>query len=395
MLQGNFANKLPRLSRPGNLVWIAYFLLFAISYFYSDNKHASVIDLIAKLSFVIFPILIGTVEIDRKILEKIFNSFIAGLSVIAIYSIVHAFYMFHKNGDPGEFFYHTLVITLDANAVFMSFYVIFALYLFITFRFSTVFTKERKFFKWSVFGLLLVFFILLSCRLLIFLFFVYLGIIAVKFLFRNPKKYVLKISILAVVALTLCGIILFTKNPVKERFLLVARGNSDLAFQKDYSNKEFILDNVSIRLLLWRVSIENIKERNLWWTGCGNGDINDIQNEKLLKLGVPGFKKEDGFVSDLHDIYIHNMYLQTLEMIGIPGLICLLLILILPLFSIKYVKNQGTFYIFQATGILFMMQESVLQIQAGVIYFTFFSIVFWSFCYSQKSQKEMTLRATV
>lgn len=395
LVQGNFANKLPRLSRLGNLVWIIYFLLFALSYFYSDNKQASLVDLTTKLSFIIFPILIGTAEIDRKTLEKIFISFITGVSVIAIYAIVHAFYMFHKNGNPGEFFYHTLVITLDANAVYMSFYVIFALYLFITFRFSSVFTKERKFFKWSVFSLLLVFFILLSCRLLIFLFFVYLGIIGIKFLFRNPKKYMLKISILAVAALSFCSIILFTKNPIKERYLIVVRENTNLAFQQDYSNKAFVLDNLNIRLLLWRVSIENIKERNLWWAGCGNGDINDIQNEKLLKLGVPGFKKEDGWISPLHDVYIHNMYLQTLEMIGIPGLICLLVILILPFFSIRYVKNKGTFYIFQSTGILFMMQESVLQIQAGVIYFTFFSIVFWSFCYSQKNHKEVMPRATV
>ncbi|MDH7463252.1 O-antigen ligase family protein [Chitinophagaceae bacterium 26-R-25] len=395
LIQGDFVNKIRHLSKAGYLVWIAYFLLFAASYFYSDNKEASQVDLVAKLSFVIFPILIGTAEIDKKTLEKIFISFIAGISAIAIYAIVHAFYMFHKIGDPSQFFYHTLVITLDANAVYMSFYVIFSLYLFITYRFSSVFTRERKFFKWSVFGLLVVFFILLSCRLLIFLFFMYLGIIAIKFLFRNPKKYMLKISILAFVAITFCSIILFTKNPVKERYLLVARGNIDLAFQKDFSNKDFVLDNVNTRLLIWRVAMENIRERNLWWKGCGNGDINDIQNEKLLQLGVPGFKKEDGFLSPLHDIYIHNMYLQTLEMIGIPGLICLLLILILPFFSIKYVKNKGTFYIFQSTGILFMMQESVLQIQAGVIYFTFFSIVFWSFYYSQKKPKEVMLRATV
>jgi hypothetical protein len=354
-----------------------------------------VLDLTSKLTFIIFPILVGTAEIDRKALEKIFISFITGLSIIALYCIVHAFFMFHKTGEASQFFYHTLVNTLDANAVYMSFYTIFALYLFITFRFTSVFTKERKVFKWSVFGLLLLFFIMLSCRLLIFLYFFYLGIIAVKFLLRNPKKYMLKIGLLAFVVLTFCSIILFTKNPIKERYLLVARGNMDLVFQKDFSHKEFVLDNLNARPLIWRVAIENIAEKNLWWKGCGNGDINDIQNEKYKELGIPGFKKEDGFQSPLYNIAIHNMYLQTLEMIGIPGVICLFLILILPFFSIKYVKNKGTFYIFQATGMLFMMQESVLQTQAGIIYFSYFSIVFWSFYYSQKNQKEIPPRATV
>jgi O-antigen ligase len=396
LIQGGFANKFKRLSKPGYLVWIAYFILFALSYFYSKNKEASLLDLTTKLTFVIFPILIGTVEIDRKTLEKIFNSFIAGLCAIAFFCILYAFCIFQKTGDASQFFYHALVDILDAaNAVYMSFYVIFALFLFITFRFSSVFTKERKPFKWSVFGFLFAFFIMLACRLLIFLFLVYLGIIAVKFLLRNPKKYVLKIVTLAFVVLTFCGFILFTKNPIKERYLLVAKGNMDWVRQKDFSNKNFVLDNVNVRLLIWRVAIENIEERNLWWKGCGNGDINDIQNEKFVQLNVPGFRKDDRYESPLHSIYIHNMYLQSLEMIGIPGLLCLLLILILPFFSIKYVKNKGTFYIFQSTAILFMMQESVLQIQAGIIYFTFFSIVFWSFCYSQKNQKEMPRRATV
>ncbi|MDI3320264.1 O-antigen ligase family protein [Pinibacter soli] len=395
LIQGNFAAKIQRLLKPGYLVWIVYFALFGLSYFYSDNKKESTVDIVSKLTFVIFPILIGTGEIDRKALEKIFISFITGVSLIALFCIIHAFYLFNKNGDASQFFYHTLVSMLDANAVYMSFYTIFALYLFVSFRFTSVFTKKRKAFKWSVFSLLLVFFILLSCRLLIFLFVLYLGLTAVKFLFRNPKKYLLKISILAVVVGTFCSIILFTKNPIKERYLLVARGNMDLVFQKDFSHKEFVLDNLNARPLIWRVAIENIVEKNLWWKGCGNGDINDIQNEKYLQLGIPGFKKEDGFQSPLYNIAIHNMYLQTLEMIGIPGLICLILILALPFFSIRYVKNKGIFYIFQCTGILFMMQESVLQTQAGIVYFVFFSILFWNYYYLQKNNKETPFDATV
>jgi hypothetical protein len=128
-------------------------------------------------------------------------------------------------------------------------------------------------------------------------------------------------------------------------------------------------------------------EKKLWLKGCGSGDLNDIQNSKFEQLGVPGFKKEDGFQSPFRNIAIHNMYLQTLMMIGIPGLLCLLTIVLLPLFYLKGLDNYLIFLAFFISGIMFMCQESVLQTQGGLVYYTFFSVIFWNVHYSNKVSK--------
>lgn len=57
-------------------IWIGYFLLFALSYFYSYNKQQSLLDLQSKLCFLILPLIIGAGKpISNKLLEHIFFSF--------------------------------------------------------------------------------------------------------------------------------------------------------------------------------------------------------------------------------------------------------------------------------------------------------------------------------
>jgi len=88
--------------------------------------------------------------------------------------------------------------------------------------------------------------------------------------------------------------------------------------------------------------------------------------------------------SDLFNVNLHNMYVQSLFMLGIPGLAVFLAIMLGPFFALRYIREKTIFLIFQITAILFMMQESALQTHAGIVFFTFFSQVFWNRSYYNK-----------
>jgi hypothetical protein len=81
--------------------------------------------------------------------------------------------------------------------------------------------------------------------------------------------------------------------------------------------------------------------------------------------------------------------MQSLLMLGLQGLLVFVLIVVLPFFYIKGTEAGTVFIMFQVTAALFMLQESALQTQAGIIYFCFFSQVFWNISYSSvKSRRK-------
>ena len=81
----------------------------------------------------------------------------------------------------------------------------------------------------------------------------------------------------------------------------------------------------------------------------------------------------------------HNQFLQTTIAIGLPGLIVLLLILGIPLF-LFYRQSDFSAVIFVLLIVFNFLFESMLETQAGVIFFSFFLFLFWK----ENASKEKT-----
>jgi hypothetical protein len=96
--------------------WLLYFILFAVSYFYSNNKSVSAFDLQKKLSILLLPLVIGAgIAINKKLAERIFLSFIAGISVAAIICMGNALYSWYHTADTSLFFYPQPYTTHDRH----------------------------------------------------------------------------------------------------------------------------------------------------------------------------------------------------------------------------------------------------------------------------------------
>jgi O-antigen ligase len=129
------------------------------------------------------------------------------------------------------------------------------------------------------------------------------------------------------------------------------------------------------RISIWKNSLQIIAKNSV--LGVGTGDAKDeilkhykLKNEKEL------YSKK---------LNSHNQFLQTTIAIGLLGLIVLLLILGIPLF-LFYKQSDFLAVIFVLLIVFNFLFESMLETQAGVIFFSFFLFLFWK----ENASKEKT-----
>jgi O-antigen ligase len=230
--------------------------------------------------------------------------------------------------------------------------------------------------RWALITILLIFLILLSSRLLIAVF-ILLAIPAylLKLVRSRHRTWGIILAVCIVVS-GLAGLLAFTGNPIHTRYREVMSRDVHIAYLPDYHDTIPRFNNLTLRLFLWRTGMDNVRHHDLWLKGCGNGDEHHIQNARFEELGLTPERQKKYYIS-IQNMNLHNMYMQSLVMLGVPGIIIFLVIMVAPFFFLIKTPHGRFFFIFFAVSLLFMVQESALQTQAGVIFFTFFSCIYW------------------
>ncbi len=381
LLHADFKGSWRRLkSNRGYWPFFLYFLLYALSYTYSADKAQAGFDITQKLSFILLPLILGAgTQITRRGWECILLSLAISLTVVGLVCMARAYLLWRLSGDDEVFFYHRLVAGLDANAVYMAWYVLFSIAALSFYRWTICFHHwHGVLLKWLLIAIQFVFFVLLSSRTML----VMLCMIALPcYLHVQVKKFrwtAWHIIGALLLAATLGAAIIKTDNPVRQRFEDVRPNNLRHAFQSHYADSNQQFSNLTMRLFIWRVGVENIRANKLWWCGAGNGDVHNLQNDRIASYGFR-MTNEFGGPSAMRDIDLHNMYLQTLMAIGIPGLIVLLILLLSPFFFLARTGFPHLSFLFHLSACLFMLQEAVFQTQSGIVYYIFFAVLFWQF----------------
>lgn len=387
ILQANFKETFNNL-RQRKALWpfIIYFLLIAISYTYSDNKEQSSFDINSKLSFVIIPFVIGAgMSINKKQLERFLLAFVSGITIVSIAFIIKAIFKWQESGSTDVFFYHNLVEGTNANAVYEAWYAFFSISLLMFFPWQQFFSGRLRLLRLAIIVIQLAFFILLSSRMLIALFFILAVPVYITNSLRIAKIGTGKIAILIAVFVLLLISIITIPNPIKKRYDDIFYNSIHIGWIKPGEQvDETQLNNFTLRLFLWQIGIENMNDHQLWLTGAGNGDVPALQNEKMIAHGIKNIHSEKELRSPLYNANLHNMYLQTLLMIGLPGLLIFILITFTPLININKTEYKVAFGAFHISSVLFMMQEAAMQTQAGIMYYILISSIYWSFFYNEK-----------
>ena len=361
---------IPRIFREKNRLrsfsFAALYGLYLLGMLYSTNLGFGRFDLEVKLSLFIFPLVFSTLDndtIDSRLVSYVFYAFLAGCfagSMILFWiALVDYFWM----GNPAVFFYTRF--SRFVHPSYLSMY----LNLAISFIGYCLVSKNRHFktgFR-VLLAFLLFFFsfevFLLSSKAGIFSLMLVLLLLILYFVMvhRNVWKGILLLVIAGIGFYAAFRFLPMTT----ERF----KGSETVLSEKKGSTHDKVESN-NERLVLLKASLEVIRKHPVF--GVGTGDVKD---ELMLE-----YKREHKLAAYSMHLNSHNQYFQTYIATGLAGLLVLVLMLVVPAW-LALSRRDILYFSFLAVFAFNILVESMLEIQAGVIYYAFFnSLLFfgWS-----------------
>lgn len=378
VIEGKFIQKYQRIKEERYRQHILFFgliyIIYIIGFFYSKNQYNALVDLQTKFSLLVFPILFAT--IDEKVLKdkkgKILNYYLVGSFVTTIILIIHSTYNYSNSLLTDEFFYHKL--SWYQHAGYLSMFLVFAIGI-ICYNLSTAYqnySNQQRFILFFLIVYFSIFIIMLISKAGI-ISLALLLVATIGYIFYQ-KKYLKGILFLIVTVICLWAAIKLVPN-VAFRFNRAQNAVSDESLDKDTRN------STTERILIWQSSLQIIKENFL--IGVGTGDVKDLLVHEYEKKEIASAYEQK--------LNAHNQYLQTFIAVGFIGFLILILTLLLPLlYSVK--KRQVIYFIFILLFGFNLLIESMLERQAGVVFYAFFSglLFFYMFTENQKDKSVST-----
>jgi O-antigen ligase len=126
-------------------------------------------------------------------------------------------------------------------------------------------------------------------------------------------------------------------------------------------------DGTVARKEIWKVSIGLIRQHFIF--GVGTGDVKDVFMEAYRQQNLsPIFKKK---------LNAHNQYFQTFITLGIFGFSLMVACLLVPAYrSLR--KEDYLYTLFLLIFAINILFESMLETQAGVVFYAFFNAFLFS-----------------
>ena len=365
-------------TRPLGWFFIGYFVWMLVGLLYSDNLGVAEIDIVQKLTFILFPfILLFNDRIKCRHLRGLIRLFYWTVFILSIYMLIIAWFNYYTQipllqNDLDYFTYEKLANNVGIQPIYLSMYMVFAFFgvlwdFYLQPKIGLTKAGNLMASIWLFHFYMMV--VLLSSRmeLMILILLISILILWLEYKKKNRKwlMAIFKILVLGSVTIILLGVFPINK----------ARYQEMIDFKKDYTQNRW--GGRDIRIQKWLNSLELIAEQPLLGTGTG-----DMQDE-LQKV----YKRNNFEVAYDHKFNPHNQYLQTWVTFGLIGLFFLFGILAV---SFKHsISSENLLYVMLVLILtLSMITESILERHKGVVFFSFFLLLFGAYYLNNKEQPE-------
>lgn len=355
LIEGNFREKFSHKKNfPFLPLFLSFYLLHAIALLYTSNMPEGLSNLEVKLCILIFPLFFYTSTFTTSQLKQIILAFIAGCFAAALACLLRAGYCYINN-HQNYFFYEDFSYFMHPS--YFSMYLNLAVFLLLKSFFSPRNSGRNRAFTITLFAFFTLIILLLSSKLGIISYLLLTGIFLLTEFIRR-RKYLLLAGVFTVGLLGVFSAYKLSPS-IKSRFdYMFSAVNTDNINKSD-------MESSAVRILIWGEARKIISE-NLF-IGVSPGDTNDRLYKAYEENGITG-----AFQNRLN---AHNQYYQTFIGLGLAGFILLLAQFIFP--TIHAVKNRKSIYLlFLLLVAMNFLVESMLQTQAGVIFYAFFNSLF-------------------
>lgn len=342
---------------------LAYFVWVVVGGIYSHYPGEAEKDIILKIPFAAWAILMGSVllfhERHRQALIKGFALFTATAILLNFLTSIYSFIL---TGDQSQLYFSKLVSFKMIPPHYLGMYINFA-YAVVLYRLLVKKTFFGK--RWISILLLAIYFIalvFLSVRMQ-FITFVVINLAVFGFFYKEVT--ILKKTLWASgILILMFSLMMILPGP---RSRIVDTVNEIVSFEGMVNDKQ-----TNARKFLWREGVKVCAEH--FWFGTGTGEADVALNEKLKPINAKFWDGKTHYYLRDKNYNFHNSYLQHWATHGFIGFLIFMGMFLMPWFQ-KSTPVEGK--LFLTVCALSFITESMLQRQAGVLFFSFFFTVFF------------------
>jgi len=353
------------------LLFLSLYIIGIAGMIYTNNTKAGIATLKTQSAIFFFPLVFGTTSIlTRSIIEKITTHFLIATSIASLAGLAFGFYHYIQTENIEQLTGPHILPFHALRPVYMGWFCLLAMI--IAFQKLESNSIKTKGLIYACIVLITLMIFLLSIRLVIVCWFV----VALYFFIRTVQKLILKIMLIiaSVLILIISGLgIPSVKRQWNELFDLSAKTtiilDQDSSLGRSWGGK-------ALRVAIWKCGADILKDHFL--IGVGTGDVQDslqqaYENRKFY------------FASRYNRYNAHNEYLQITLANGLPGLLILLSCIAYPLFQYRKKFSGNTYQLFLLLFIFAAVSESLLEVNKGIIWYSFFNSIF-AFGYLKSDQ---------
>jgi O-antigen ligase len=341
-----------------SLLMLIFFGMHGIGLLYTDNFDRGLFDLEVKLSLFAFPIVfVGFRFVNTTNYHRILRAFLYGSLASVSFCLLQSAY---KVLILGSKYYHFLtsrfsvIVHQNYYALYLIFSLVILIYLYWQKRSSL--TRKQVFWATCQFVLLSLGVVLTGSKTGFIMWILTLLGVTVLLIREMQQKW---IPVLALVAMTTGVAIMFQSVPLlQQRIVHVLE-----VAQSDEVNPG-AKESTALRYLVYSATWDVIME--LPWYGEGAGDVQDVLDQTYTERGYTQ-------AADRH-LNAHNLFLQSWLSLGVPGFMMVLGLFILLI--VQAIRMNDPVQIgFTLLFLIISFTESSFNVQAGVVFFSFFAVL--------------------
>jgi O-antigen ligase len=361
VFEGNIITKIKRgYKQPFVILTSLFYLLHLIGLLYTDNLHVAYLDILLKLTILVFPLIFYTSTfLNDFFTRKIIQLFIYGCIIACGVCLFNAGRNYMATNDFSCFFYTKLSILM--HTTYFSMYLCFALGC-ILFKVLCLNISKIELILFCLISFLFILVIILLSSKTGQISLVLLCIFFAGYLMFLKKEFKKAFTFIVIVGVVTTGLYKSLETASNRLSFAEQVVQKTIETNEINNNSE---ESTNVRILILHSALQVFKENML--IGVGTGDAKDKLIEKYVQNNVLTVAKGK--------YNTHDEYLQIAVTFGILGLGLLILCLFYPLVLSCINKDVQLFMFFEII-IFYFLTESMLETQAGVIFFAFFSSLF-------------------
>ncbi len=343
--------------------FVSIYLLYMVGMLYTTDYDYGWFDLEIKLSLFIFPLIFATSDLavfTRPRVRLLFITYLSGCIAGSVILFGHSWIAFERIGVPDAFYYSNLSWYFHASylAMYYTFGVCIVLY-----SITLDFSKQSRLTRIGlsvIMAYLEILIFLLSSKAGLLLLVITQSLFIILLIYKRA-------GLPRIIGFALLLIVLFIgfSKLFPYAFKRISKADSMISSaQPIQSNPN---DGTTARMEIWKVSIPLIRQNFVF--GTGTGDVKNV----LLET----YRTHNLFPIFMKKLNAHNQYIQTFIALGFLGFSLLVASLLIPAYRSlrKGDYLYLSFILIFAINILF---ESMLETQAGVVFYAFFNAFLFS-----------------